>query len=226
MASRSRHFKFKGGVCLHDRDAQRKPCELESPHEFSKFEKCGIVGGTTGVELLLWGVSFADLQMHMCGSVGIEQVWTCCFRGSIVMFVLQFLTDRRQDASVNIFCRAMLDLGMFDVYIHMLGVHLPFLDPLHVYRTPLSARTHKRPRSHGFATVAVLLCCLSTSAMGLSIWASTSHMHLEDLGTLKRSTIPSPEILRALYESLQTGNIMSMLRLRNGAQACMETSST
>jgi hypothetical protein len=26
----------------------------------------------------------------------------------------------------------------------MLGAHLPFLDPLHVYRTPLSARTPKR----------------------------------------------------------------------------------
>jgi hypothetical protein len=82
--------------------------------------------------------------------------------------------------------------SMFD---GILGAHLPFLDPLHVYSTPLSARTLKRLALTALQTILSHICVFvlpSASAMGLSIWANASHMHLKDLGALKRSTILSP----------------------------------
>ena len=57
------------------------------------FEKCGIVGGTTGVDLAVLDVCLTDLQMHMCG-------YGPCFYGRLlrVLTPIHFLkrqTSRR-----------------------------------------------------------------------------------------------------------------------------------
>ncbi|KAF2629013.1 hypothetical protein BU25DRAFT_420435 [Macroventuria anomochaeta] len=67
-------------------------------------------------------------------------------------------------------------------------------------------------------TAAVFLRCLLTSAMGLSIWASTSHMHLKDLGTLKRSTIPSARIPQ--HESYELFSRLAM-HLETSCPCCL-----
>jgi hypothetical protein len=215
MASRSRHLSLVCGVCLHDWDAKRKPCVLVSPHTFSRSVELW-------VERLEWILRSESVFNRLADA----HVWVWTLRLSCVLAPMQFL---KEQTSRRCSFRYILQgiAGSRDVQC--------FPHARRTFAVPGStARLQNAHVSmHGFATVVVFLCCLLTSAMGLSIWTSASHMHPEASRNIEAKHDPlnlNPAVastsLRAVYDSLQSGNIMYMLPLWNGARTCVETSST
>jgi hypothetical protein len=147
--------------------------------------ECGCNDGATGVELLFLDVSMslAELQMQ-CTSVEFESrpVPDGYLDTSVGNHVVNPRCSRSRDMRVQASIQRAARCRISDIksiFTSILGMHLPFLDPLHDYRRPLSARTPKQPKQPkrlaltGFSTVSFQRCVFmlpSASAMGLSIW--------------------------------------------------------